>query len=118
MKSFAILQTSAPLANHAGIEALDMAMLLATLDIDTAFFIDGDGVYQLLAGFDPSTIGQKNFGKTYSALPFYDIDKIYVCKEAILERGLEPAQIQGVAEVLDKPAFNDALRQQNFVVTL
>ena len=47
-----------------------------------------DGVYQIMKGQDTTGIGTKNFAPTYKALGDYDVNKIYVEKESLEERGL------------------------------
>jgi len=56
-------------------------------------FID-DGVYQLTKGQSTAGIGMKNFSPTYAALGDYEVNKIYVEKESLEERGLTLDDLQ------------------------
>ncbi len=61
-------------------------------DVSLAFM--DDGVYQLTKGQDTTGIGMKNFSPTYSALGDYEVNKIYVEKESLEERGLTLGDLQ------------------------
>ncbi|MGD9000879.1 MAG: DsrE family protein, partial [Granulosicoccaceae bacterium] len=48
---------------------------------------------QLVKGQDTTAIGTKNFSPAYKALGDYDINKIYVEKESLDERGLSEGDL-------------------------
>ena len=52
-----------------------------------------DGVYQIVEGQNTDGIGMKNFSKTFHALGDYDINKLYVSKESLEERGLSESDL-------------------------
>ena len=45
-------------------------------------------MFQLKKNQDTSEIGTKNFSKTYAALEMYDVEKLYVEKKSLEQRGL------------------------------
>lgn len=53
----------------------------------SVFFID-DGVYQLSKRQAPQHIARKHFTKGLAALPFYEVDNIFVCQQSLELRGL------------------------------
>ena len=63
-------------------------MIAAAFDQDVSLAFMDDGVYQLKKGFNTKGIEVKNFQPTYRALDDYDINKLYVEKEALEARGL------------------------------
>lgn len=88
LSSLAIVNRRAPYGSADGQESLDLALAAASFGQSLSLFFIDDGVYQLLAGQAPKSIDAKNYSKTFAALEFYDIEKIYVCKESLLTRGI------------------------------
>jgi tRNA 2-thiouridine synthesizing protein C len=60
----------------------------AAFEQDVSVVFVDDGVYQLTKGQNTESVGMKNFSPTYNALGDYDVNKIYVDKESLDERGL------------------------------
>ena len=48
----------------------------------------GDGVFQLKQDQDTTEAGMKNFSPAYRALGDYEVNKLYVERESLEERGL------------------------------
>ncbi len=118
MKRIAFIQTQAPMASAAGIEGLDMAMVSATFEQQVSLFFIGDGVHQLRLGQDYAKAHLKDFTRTLGALTFYDIERLYLCRESMQQRGLTPdALIDGI-EVLDTEALSSKLAAHDLVVSL
>ncbi len=67
-----------------------MAFSFANLEQDVGLFFVDKGVLQLLNAQSPNESGYKNHMKSYGALTFYDIDKVYVCEDSLKEYGLTP----------------------------
>ena len=63
-------------------------MIAAAFEQDVSLAFIDDGVYQIVDGQKTDGIGMKNFSSTYRALGDYDINKLYVSKESLDERGL------------------------------
>ncbi len=94
VKKFLYVNRKAPYGTIYAWESLEVVLIGAAFDQDvTLAFID-DGVYQLVKGQDTKEIGMKNFSPTYSALGDYDINKIYVEKESLDDRGLTIDDLQ------------------------
>ncbi len=70
------------------IESLEVVLIAAAFEQDVSLAFVDDGVYQIVNGQNTDGIGMKNFSKTFHALGDYDINKIYVSKESLDERGL------------------------------
>ncbi|MGV6809257.1 MAG: sulfurtransferase complex subunit TusC [bacterium] len=87
-KKFMYLNTKAPYGTVYALESLEVVLIAAAFEQDVSLAFIGDGVYQIANGQDTSGIGQKNFSATYKALGDYDINKLYVEKESLEERGL------------------------------
>ena len=88
VKRFMFVNRKAPYGTIYALEALEVVLISAAFDQDVSLAFLDDGVYQLLSGIDPTAIGMKNFSPTYRALDDYDITKLYVERESLVERGL------------------------------
>ena len=87
-KKFMFVNRKAPYGTVYAIESLEVVLISAAFDQDVSLAFIDDGVYQITKGQDTTGIGQKNFSKAYQALGDYDINKLYVEKESLEERGL------------------------------
>jgi tRNA 2-thiouridine synthesizing protein C len=75
-------------------ESLEVVLIGAAFEQDVSLAFIDDGVYQLTKGQDTAGIAMKNFSPTYSALGDYEVNKIYVEKESLEERGLTLDDLQ------------------------
>ena len=87
-KKFMFVNRKAPYGTVYALESLEVVLISAAFDQDVSLAFIDDGVYQITKGQDTTGIGQKNFSKAYQALGDYDINKLYVEKESLEERGL------------------------------
>ncbi len=87
-KKFLYVNRKAPYGTIYAWESLEVVLIGAAFEQDVSLLFMDDGVYQLVKGMDTKGIGMKNFSPTYSALGDYDVNKIYVDREALEERGL------------------------------
>lgn len=88
VKTFMFVNRKAPHGTVYALEVLEMVLISAAFDQDVHLAFLDDGVWQLKKGQDPTAAGMKNFSKTFRALDGYDIEKLYVEKESLEERGL------------------------------
>ena len=93
-KKFMYMNTKAPYGTIYALESLEVVLIGAAFEQDVSLAFIGDGVYQLAKGQSTEGIGMKNFSPTYSALGDYDVNKIYVEKESLEERGLTLDDLQ------------------------
>lgn len=93
-KKFLYVNRKAPYGSIYALESLEVVLIGAAFEQDVSLAFIDDGVYQLTKGQDTSEIGMKNFSPTYSALGDYDVQKIYVEKESLEERGLTIDDLQ------------------------
>lgn len=88
IKRFMYVNRRAPYGTIYAQEGLEVALIGAAFEQDVSMAFVDDGVYQLLKGQDASDTGLKNFSPAYKALGDYDINKLYVERESLQERGL------------------------------
>jgi len=87
-KKFMFVNRKVPYGTVYALESLEFVLISAAFDQDVSLAFVDDGVYQLKDGQSTDGIGMKNFSPTYKALGDYDINKLYVEKESLEERGL------------------------------
>lgn len=88
IKKFLYLNRKAPYGSIYALESLEVVLIGAAFDQDVSLAFIDDGVYQLKKDQSTDGIGMKNFSSTYRALGDYDVNKIYVDKTSMDERGL------------------------------
>ena len=114
-KTVAIVNTQAPFSSAAGKEALDAALIFGSFEQAISLFFIGDGVFQMIGDQNASSIAVKDYLKTFSALEFYDIENIYLCKESLNERNL-PANFHiDNIQVLTRHEFSQRLHSHHVI---
>ncbi len=88
VKKFLYVNRRAPYGTVYALESLEVVLIGAAFDQDVSLVFMDDGVFQIKKGQDTAGSDLKNFSPTYNALGDYDINKIYVEKESLEERGL------------------------------
>ena len=89
-KKFMYVNRKAPYGTVYALESLEVVLIAAAFEQDISLAFIDDGVYQIAKGQNTDGIGMKNFSATYKALGDYDINKIYVERESLEERGMTP----------------------------
>ena len=115
--STAIINKSPPYSNANAKESLDLALVMGSFEQSGGLFFCDDGVYQLVNTQAPSAIDAKDLTKTFKALPFYDIENIYVCKQSLAARNLS---VEDLCIDVTELSFSDwqaLLNQYQHVVT-
>ncbi|SEL12079.1 tRNA 2-thiouridine synthesizing protein C [Colwellia chukchiensis] len=114
-KTIAIINSQAPFASAAGKEALDAALIFGSFEQATSLFFIADGVYQVIKAQDGALLELKDYLKTFSALPFYDIENIYVCQQSVIARGLTADSLLDNVQLLSSNDFSQRLHAHNVI---
>ncbi len=88
IKKFMFVNTKAPYGTVYALESLEVVLISAAFDQDVSLAFCDDGVFQITKNQNTEGSGMKNFSPAYKALGDYDINKLYVEKESLEERGL------------------------------
>jgi tRNA 2-thiouridine synthesizing protein C len=88
VKRFLYVNRRAPYGSIYALESLEVVLIGAAFEQDVSLLFLDDGVYQLKKDQDTDNVEMKNFSPTYNALGDYDVNKIYVERESLEERGL------------------------------
>jgi tRNA 2-thiouridine synthesizing protein C len=95
-KKFLYVNRKAPYGTIYALESLEVVLIGAAFEQDVALAFLDDGVFQLTKGQKTDGIGVKNFSPTFRALGDYDVNKFYVEKESLEERGLTEDDLQDI----------------------
>jgi len=97
-------------------EGLEMILIMAAYEQDLSVAFIGDGVYALKKDQDTAGIGIKGFSKTFMALDGYDVEKLYVDKASLEERGLSEDDLVVDVEVMDSSEIGRLMTEQDVVI--
>ncbi|MEN8219019.1 MAG: sulfurtransferase complex subunit TusC [Pseudomonadota bacterium] len=120
IKKFLYVNRKAPYGTIYALESLEVVLIGAAFDQDVSLAFIDDGVYQLKKGQQTSVssgIGMKDFSKTYRALEGYDVEKLYVDRKSMEERGLSVDDLLVDVEVLDDAQMAELMEQQDVVLS-
>ena len=97
-------------------EGLEMILIMAAYEQDLSVVFIGDGVYALKKGQDTSAIGIKGFSRTFMALDGYDVEKLYVDRVSLEERGLTEEDLVVDVKVLDAEETGRLMQEQDVII--
>ena len=117
VKTFMFTNRKAPHGTVYALEVLEMMLISAMFDQDVHVAFFDDGVFQLKKGQSPSVLEMKEFSKTYRALEGYGIEKIYVEKESLEERGLSEDDLIIDVEVIDRAHLTSMMDSMDVVLS-
>lgn len=117
IKKFMFVNRKAPYGTIYALEGLEVVLISAAFDQDVSMVFMDDGVYELVKGQHTKNIDVKNFSPTYRALEGYDIEKLYVEKASLEQRGLSEENLIVPVEVLDTAQMSELMRSQDVVIS-
>ena len=120
IKKFLYVNRKAPYGTVYALESLEVVLIGAAFDQDVSLAFIDDGVYQLKKDQNTSVdagAGMKNFSKTYRALEAYDVEKLYVDKKSMDERGLSVDDLLVDVEILEEAQMAEMMGQQDVVLS-
>ena len=117
IKKFMFVNRKAPYGTIYALEGLEVVLISAAFEQDVSLAFIDDGVYQLVKGQQTSAIDVKNFSPAYRALEGYDIEKLYVERESMQERGLTQENLLVPVEVLSGREMADLMAAQDVVIS-
>jgi tRNA 2-thiouridine synthesizing protein C len=79
---------SAPHGSSRAREGLDAVLAASAVCEDIVVFFEGDGVWQLLKDQSPTKIMQRNVLPTYGLLDLYEVEELFVDRQALRDRQL------------------------------
>ncbi|MCH8862851.1 MAG: sulfurtransferase complex subunit TusC [Proteobacteria bacterium] len=117
VKRFMYVNRRAPYGTVYALECLETILIAAAFEQDVSVVFMDDGVYQLKKDQDTAAIGMKNFSPTYRALEGYEVEKLYVEKESLEERGLTAEDLVVPVKVLNSAELQEIMAAQDVVLS-
>lgn len=117
VKKFMFVNRKAPYGTVYALEVLEMVLISAAFDQDVHIAFLDDGIYQIKKGQDTKDLAMKNFSPTYRALEGYDIEKLFVEKESLEERGLTEDDLLVPVEVVSRADMAKLMGEMDVVLT-
>lgn len=117
VKKLMYVNRKAPYGTIYALESLEVVLIGAAFDQDVSLVFMDDGVYQLKKGQDTKATEMKNFSPTYRALEMYDVEKLFVSKESMTDRGLTVDDLVVPVEMLDASQMADLMEEQDVILT-
>jgi tRNA 2-thiouridine synthesizing protein C len=115
VKKFLYVNRRAPYGSIYALESLEVVLIGAAFEQDVSLLFMEDGVYQIKKGQDTKGVDMKNFSPTYRALEMYDVEKLYVEKESLDERGLTEEDLLVPVEVITRAQASDLMEEQEVI---
>ena len=97
-------------------EGLEMILIMAAYEQDLSLAFIGDGVYALKKNQDTAGIGIKGFARTFMALDGYDVEKLYVDRHSLEERGLTEDDLVVDVEILSSAEIGRLMKDQDLII--
>ncbi len=117
VKKFMFVNRKAPYGTVYALESLEVVLISAAFDQDVSLAFLDDGVYELTKGQSTKGLEMKNFSPTYRALEGYDIEKLYVARESLEERGLSEDDLLVDVQVVSCAEMADLMAEQDVVLS-
>ena len=117
IKKMMYVNRTAPYGTVYALEALEVVLIGAAFEQDVCMVFIDDGVFQLKKDQDTDGIGMKNFSKTYRALEMYDVEKLYVDKQSLEERGLTEDDLLVDVEIKTTDELTALMEEQEVVMS-
>lgn len=117
IKKMMYVNRTAPYGTVYALEALEVVLIGAAFEQDVSMAFIDDGVYLLKKDQDTDGIEMKNFSKTYRALEMYDVEKLYVDKQSLEERGLTEDDLLVDVEIKTTDEMTALMEDQEVIMS-
>lgn len=97
---------------------LDALLVAASFGAEVSVLFQGPGLLQLLPGHASAALGKRSLPAQLSALPLFDVDRLYVDDEDAQRYDLTLAQDIGNLQPLERAELAGFLRQFDQVIRL
>jgi tRNA 2-thiouridine synthesizing protein C len=115
VKKIMHIMRRAPHGSIYSYEGLEMILIMASYEQDiTVVFID-DGVYALKKDQDTEALGIKGFSQTFRALDGFDVEKLYVDRISLEERGLNHEDLVVPVEIMESDQIGLLMKEQEAI---
>ncbi len=116
VKKIMFVMRHAPHGTIYSYEGLETALIMAAYEQDLSMTFIGDGVFTLVKNQKTESLGTKGFVATYGVLEDYGIEKIYVDKQSMEDRGLKPDDFIIPVQVKETSEISALMEEQDATV--
>ncbi|PPI86481.1 sulfurtransferase complex subunit TusC [Candidatus Pantoea edessiphila] len=118
MHPIAFIFSRVPHGSTLGLEGLNAAIAVGSLNKNIGIFFIGDGVFQLVANQIPEVILSKHYAPTFYVLKLYDIKRYYVCLDSLINRGLSTKEFNILnVKIINSKILRKKLISYNHILT-
>jgi tRNA 2-thiouridine synthesizing protein C len=117
IKRFLYVNRKAPHGTIYALEVLEMVLVSAMFEQDVHVAFLDDGVFQIKKNQAPARLEMKDFSKTYRAMDGYGIEKVYVERESMEERGLSPDDFVVPVTVVGRAELTEMMESMDVVLS-
>lgn len=96
-------------------ETIDAVLVSGIMEQTTTVVFLDNGVFQLISDLD--AINLKDTRMKWSALATYGIEQVYVLRDSVQERTIDPTQLPDWVEPIDKSELQRLLHGAHFVIS-
>ncbi len=116
IKNFMYVMRRAPHGTIYTYEGLEMVLITAAYEQDLCIAFIDDGVYSLIKHQDTDDLQIKGYVKTFTALDDYEVEKLYVDRQSLEERGLSKDDLIVDVEILESAEIGKLMEEQDVVI--
>ena len=110
------LLRKSPYSSSNALEAIESALVAGVFEQNVAVLFKDDGVWQLLKGQIGAAINRRTVGNVMQALPQYDVEQLYACRDSLEARGLGLADLALTVKPLSLDEQRELIAHQDAVV--
>ncbi|NOX09421.1 MAG: sulfurtransferase TusC [Gammaproteobacteria bacterium] len=109
-------------------EALEVLFIVASYGMDLSVVFIDDGVLALKSGQDAKDLGMRGFAASIGALTDFEVSKVYVDKQSLLDRNIDESELMDIGEdeeteellspqVIDSDAITAMFAEQHSIIS-
>lgn len=114
-KTLAFLCRRSPWGSGHAAEMLEAVLIAGAFDQEVHLAFLDDGVFQLVEGQQPELLGRRPLDEGFRELADLDVEHVWVERESLVERGIDPARLIHPAAVIDRAAMTELLARMDAV---
>jgi tRNA 2-thiouridine synthesizing protein C len=116
-ESFLFVLSAAPYQGTLARASVDAALAFAAFDQPVRLLFRGPGVAQWLPEQDPSALGRRSHRRLLDSLPLYDVEDIFIDREAAQRYGLDSRGLPEGAVMLDAPGMRSLMQSAGKILS-
>lgn len=116
-RSILVVCRTGPHGSPVGPEALELTLMAGAFDRPTALLLLDEGVLQLVRGQAPEGLPAKDYAPGFAALGDHGVERVFVERQSLEERGLTPETLMIPVEPVDRSAVRALMAEADHVLS-